>query len=165
MRTQAIDNFCSWLDQTPLSQAIQITPWVIPAVQTVHILAIAAVMSSVLMIDLRLLGVLGREQPLARVSARFRPVIWWALPILLATGMVLVISEPIRSLANSVFQLKMALLVAAILATLCYEVPLGRDPSFWELTGGRRGAVKMLAVLSLLLWVGIVFSGRWIAYV
>ena len=47
MRTQAIDNFCSWLDQTPLSQAIQSTPWVIPAVQTVHILAIAAVMSSV----------------------------------------------------------------------------------------------------------------------
>ena len=164
MRTKAIVDFCSWLDQTPLSQAIQSTPWVIPAVQTVHILAIAAVMSSVLMIDLRLLGVLGRDQPLARVSARFRPVIWWALPILLATGIVLVISEPIRSLANSVFQLKMALLVAAILATLGYEVPLGRDPSFWDRTGGRRGAVKVLAILSLLLWTGIVFSGRWIAY-
>ena len=57
MRTQALDRFCSWLEQTPLSQAIQSAGWVVPTVQTIHILAIAAVLSSVLMLDLRLLGV------------------------------------------------------------------------------------------------------------
>jgi len=45
-----------------------------------------AVLSSVLMLDLRLLGIVGRDQPLARVTHRFRPVIWWTLPILLVTG-------------------------------------------------------------------------------
>src|SRR5438477_11750559 len=114
MRTQALDRFCSWLEQTPLSQAIQTTSWVVPAVQTIHILAIAAVMSSVLMLDLRLLGVVGTDQPLARATSRFRPVIWWTLPILLATGVVMIIGEPARSLANSVFQLEMLLLLAAI---------------------------------------------------
>jgi hypothetical protein len=164
MRTQALDNLCSWLEQTLLSQTMQTTSWIVPAVQTVHILAIAAVMSSVLMIDLRLLGILGRDQPLARVSERFLPVIWWTLPILLATGILMIIGEPVRSLESPVFQLKMALLVAAMIVTLSYQVPLGRDPSFWDFSIGRRGGAGIIAVLSLLLWTGIVFAGRWIAY-
>ena len=164
MRTQALDKFCSWLEQTPLSQAIQGASWVVPSVQTVHILAIAAVMSSVLMIDLRLAGVVWRDQPVSRVYGRFRPMVWWALPVLLATGSVMIIGEPARSLANSVFQLKMALLVAAIIVTLSHQVPLGRNPAFWELSAGRRGAAQVVATLSLALWAGIVFAGRWIAY-
>lgn len=164
MRTQALTEFCTWLEQTPLSLTIQNTAWVTPAVQTIHILAIAAVMSSILMVDLRLLGVRGGDQTLARVYGRFRPVIWWTLPVLLATGIFLIIGEPIRSLLNPVFQLKMLMLIAAIVVTLSFQVPLGKDPAYWELTSGRRSAVKIIAVLSLLLWVSIVFAGRWIAY-
>src|SRR5467141_1727408 len=147
MRTRALLDFCSWLEQTPLSQTIQSTGWIVPAVQTVHILSIAAVLSSVLMIDLRLMGFLGRDQPLARVSERFLPVIWWTLPVLLATGSVMIIGEPARSLANPVFQLKMALLVAAI-----------------AVTAALHKESRIIAILSLSLWVGIVFAGRWIAY-
>ena len=164
MRTRALDNFCSWLERTSISQTIQTVDWIVPAVQTVHILAVAAVVSSVLMVDLRLIGISGRDQLLARVSERFRPVIWWTLPILLATGIIMIIGEPVRSLTNPVFQLKMALLVAAIIATLSYQVPLGRDPSFWHHSSTRRGTARIIAVLSLLLWTGIVFAGRWIAY-
>jgi len=147
MRTQSLDRFCSWLEQTSLSQAIQSTGWVVPAVQTIHILAIAVVLSAVLMLNLRLLGIVGSDQPLARVTSRFRPVIWWTLPILLATGVVMIIGEPARSLANSVFQLKMLLLLAAIAVTASFH---------------RHS--RILALLSLSLWVGIVFAGRWIAY-
>ena len=83
---QWLNSVCEWIDATPMSQAIQVTPWIIPAVQTVHILAIAALMGSMVMINLRLVGWVGRDQPLARVSARFIPVMWWALPVLLASG-------------------------------------------------------------------------------
>jgi hypothetical protein len=164
MRTQALHNFCSWLEETPVSLAIQTTPWIVPTVQTVHILAIAAVMSSILMIDLRLIGILGRDQPLSRVSARFLPFVWGALPILLVSGIVVIIGEPGRTLENPIFQMKMGLLVAAIIVTLGYQVSLRKDAAFWDLSSGRRGAVKTVAVLSLLLWAGIVFAGRWIAY-
>ena len=147
-----------------MSQTIQTVNWIVPAVQTVHILAIAAVMGSVLMINLRLIGAVGRDQPLPRFSERFLPVIWRALPILLATGIIMIVGEPVRSLENPVFQLKMCLLIAAIVVTLGYQVPLRRNPSFWELTKGRRGVSLLIALLSLALWVGIVFAGRWIAY-
>ena len=57
MQPQALLKFCAWIETTPLSQAIQTHSWVVPTVQTIHILGIAAVMAAVLMIDLRLIGV------------------------------------------------------------------------------------------------------------
>jgi hypothetical protein len=164
MRTPALDHFCAWLEQTQLSQAMQVHTWIVPAVQTVHILAIAAVMSSVLMLNLRLLGIAGADQPLAGVSARFRPVIWWTLPILLVSGSMLIVGEPVRSLENAFFQIKMLLLITVIIVTLGYQAPLNKDAGYWEASDARRGAIKLIAIFSLLLWVGIVCAGRWIAY-
>lgn len=161
---RSIHHFCAWLQGTPISLMIQRTEWVVPLVQTIHILSIAAVVSAALMIDLRLLGALGREQSVARVSRRFRPMIWRALPILLLTGLVLIVGEPSRSLENPVFGLKMALLAAAIAVTLAQQLPLRRDPAYWDRPGTRRGAVRLISALSLLSWSGIVFAGRWIAY-
>jgi hypothetical protein len=147
-----------------VSQSIQTIEWIIPAVQTVHILCVATVLTSVLMIDLRLLGFRRREQPVAAVTARFLPFIWWPLPILLATGAVLITAEPARSLQNPVFLLKMGLLLAAAGVTLACQIPLRHNPAYWELSAGRRRAARLIAAASLPLWVGIVFAGRWIAY-
>lgn len=164
MRTKAILDFCAWIEQTRFSNFVQTTPTVVPAVQTIHILAIAAVLASAMMINLRLLGIVGRSEPLINVSNRFRPVIWWALPILLITGMVMIAGEPARSLANAVFQLKMLFLISAIGVTLLLLTPLGKHPAFWEGSGARRGTAKLGAIVSVLLWIGIVCAGRWIAY-
>jgi hypothetical protein len=93
---KAINAICVWIDQTPLSQWMQVTNWVVPTVQTVHILAIAVVASSVLMIDLRLIGMFWADRPLKDVSSRFLPPVWWSLPVLLVTGAIMIISEPAR---------------------------------------------------------------------
>ncbi|MDB5863227.1 MAG: hypothetical protein JWO70_1033 [Betaproteobacteria bacterium] len=165
MRTKTLDQLCAWLERTPMNEAIQTVHWIVPAVQTVHILAIAAVMSSMLMINLRLVGAIGRDQPLRPYSARFLPVIWWALPVLLATGIVMIVGEPVRSLENTVFQVKMLLVISAMAITLLYQVPLNREPAYWTLTGVRRAASVALALVSMTIWIAIVFAGRWIAYI
>ena len=160
----ALDSFCGWLQQTAASQAIQTTDWAVPAVQTVHILLVAAVATSALMLDMRLLGIGARDQALAVMWRRYVPFIWWSLPFLLATGAILIVAEPARALQSPVFLLKMILLLAAVVITLICQVPLRKDPSYWESTGARRRTAKLVALTSLPLWIAIIFAGRWIAY-
>jgi hypothetical protein len=155
--------FCVWLDQTPASQVVQTHAWIVPTVQTIHILAIAVVTTSALMIDLRLVGIIGRDQPIERVSSRFFPLIWSVVLVLLATGIVMIVGEPARSLRNPIFQLKMVLLIAALTVTFILQ-RLSHNKAFSDLTKGPPLAAQIMAVVSVLLWAGIIFSGRWIAY-
>ena len=160
---KSIDALCWWIEHTPLSQTIQRVDWIVPAVQTVHILAITVVAASALMIDLRLIGAFSTDRPLRDVSARFLPLVWWPLLVLLLTGAIMITGEPARSLKNPAFQLKMALLVTALIVTALYQVLQRRDPDFGS-PGCRRAAATSIATLSMMLWAGIIFAGRWIAY-
>jgi uncharacterized membrane protein SirB2 len=156
-----IQSFCDWLSNTSVSLRIQTVMWIIPAVQTIHILCVAIVMSSMAMLDLRLIGVAGKRQAVSRMVSRFVPWVWGALPILLTTGIILIIGEPSRELLNPYFRAKMTMLAIVILITFLVQHQNKKDASFWE---SRRTAAAFAGLASLLLWVGIVTCGRWIAY-
>lgn len=160
---KSIDALCWWIEHTPLSQTIQSVDWIVPTVQTIHILAITVVAASALMIDLRLIGVFSADRPLREVSARFVPLVWWPLLLLLLTGAIMIIGEPARSLKNPAFGLKMTLLVTALIVTALFQFLLRRDPDFGS-PGSRRAVPTSIATVSLMLWAGIIFAGRWIAY-
>ena len=160
----ALSEFSKWLAATPLSHIIQTTKWVIPALQTIHILSVAVVFSSAVLVDLRLWRLLNRDVPLPEVARRFLPAIWPVLLVLLITGSLLIIGEPKRSLLNSAFYLKMALLAVAIVLTAWLQWSLSSSPNFWDKDRGRRMAGQLAATLSILVWCGILFAGRWIAY-
>jgi len=160
----SLEAFANWLSQTPASQVVQNVSWIIPSVQSIHIMCISIVMSAVVMVDLRLLGVIGRDQPTAAYTSRFLSWVWPTLALLLLSGSILITGEPGRSLLNPAFQTKMVLLVLAMITTFVLQRPTFKDPAFWELTRGHRMSARVLAVISLVLWVGIVFAGRWIAY-
>ena len=160
----AINTLCVWIDATPLSQWMQVTNWVVPTVQTIHILAVAVVASSALMIDLRLIGVFWADRPMRDVSSRFLLLVWWPLCLLLSTGAIMIIGEPARSLKNPAFQLKMTLLVAALIVTGLFQFLRARHTAFGDLKSGPRATAVGLALVSMLLWSAIIFAGRWIAY-
>jgi hypothetical protein len=152
-----------WLASTPASAGIQRALWLIPLLQSVHILAIAMVLSSVAMIDLRILGV-GRSQTMAQTARRFVPWLWTGLVVLAATGLALIVGEPKRSLPNSAFQLKMILLALAIALTLVFQLSLRRTTTFWEEKRPGRTVTVVLAIATFVLWCAIAVAGRWIAY-
>lgn len=156
-----IPAFCNWLSNTALSGAIQNYSWVIPSVQTIHILAIATVMASVVMLDFRLLGVTGRTQTVPEVAQRFLPWVWGAVAVLLVSGSLLIIGEPPRELESPVFWVKMSLLVCVLILTGAFQLSVRRREHFWE---KRRALSFLTAVVSLTLWVAILAAGRWIAY-
>jgi hypothetical protein len=163
--TYSVQAFSDWLAGTPLSMQIKTVDWIIPTVQTIHILSISMVMSATAMVDLRVLGLLSRMQPLAAVSCRFVPWIWWTVIVLLLSGSTLIIGEPGRSLRNPAFILKMSMLAAVLVLTLIFQRGLRHNDRFWENSPGRRIGGRLIAALSLVIWVGIVFAGRWIAYI
>ena len=155
---------CDWLAGTSLSHTIQAIDWVIPAVQTVHILCVGVLFSSAVLVDLRLLGLLGKRLPLYDVAQRHFPIIWPVLIVLLITGSILIIGEPRRSLGNFTFYLKMALLAVAIVVTIALQKSISRSPHLWDRNPGRRRVGRIGACFSMLVWCGILFAGRWIAY-
>ena len=156
--------FCDWLANTPFSMLLQNVSWIIPAVQCVHIVCISIVMGSVGLIDLRLLGITGHSQSISNLTGRLLPAVWYSLVVLLITGALLAIAEPVRSLTNPAFQAKMLMIIIVGTLTLFFQKMVRGDVACWELTPTRRTTAKLTAVVSLLLWVGIVFAGRWIAY-
>ena len=157
--------FGEWLATTSMSETIQNVSWIIPTVQTIHIVCVAIVISATFLVDLRILGIFSRSQPLAALSHRFLTWIWWALIVLLFTGSLLIVGEPSRSLLNPAFFAKMIMLVIVASLTAVLQRPLTADAGYWEASGGRVITSKGIAVVSLVLWSCIVFAGRWIAYV
>jgi hypothetical protein len=121
------------------------------------------VFSSAVLVDLRIFRLFERDEPLREVTRRFLPPIWPVLLILLVTGSLLIIGEPRRSLVNTTFYLKMALLLAAILLTAALQRMVLASPGVFE-NRSRQLAGRALATVSILVWCGILFAGRWIAY-
>jgi hypothetical protein len=156
-----VPEFCDWLSHTAASNAISTDPWVIPAVQTVHILAVTVVMAPMMMLDLRMIGVAGRRRSIAEMADRLIPPIWIALIVLLTTGIILTIGEPARELTSNAFRLKMVLVISVSLLTFFAQRKIQGNATFWE---ERRGAAIAIGATSLLMWLTIATAGRWIAY-
>lgn len=153
-----LQQFSDALSSTGFSQSIQMASWAIPAIQTVHILALSLVMAAALVLALRVMGNGLVEEPLPRLAARFTRLIWWLLLVLFASGALLISAEPHRTLTNPVFYTKMVLLVAVSLLTLWLAAVAKRDPARPPIV------LRLAAVASLLMWTGIIFAGRLIAY-
>src|SRR5215831_1690229 len=143
----ALSELSKWLAATSLSHTIQTAGWIIPTLQTIHILCVAVVFSAAVLVDFRIYRLFERELPLPDVSRRFLRTIWPVLLILLVTGSLLIIGEPRRSLLNSTFYLKMALLAVAVLLTLALQWSLRAEPEFWERDRRRRIAGRLAATV------------------
>jgi len=159
--------FAQWLSGTPVSLGIHELDWLVPLVQTIHILAIAMVVSSVFMIDLRLLHIVGSES-IPETASRFLPWIWIGLLLLGISGITLIVAEPQRALPNPAFQLKMLLLTLAVTFIAAFQISLGPRSKLWSQADQSRPAIKFIvaafAVFVFMLCCAIAFAGRLIAY-
>jgi hypothetical protein len=154
-----------WIEATALSRYVAENEWVVPSVQTIHILAIAAVCATALILHGRVLGLIERDVPVVRLAQKLLPIIWWAMPVLLITGILMIVGEPARALKNWIFQLKLVLIVAALGLTLVFQIRVQRHADYYvDGTSSLRRERLLIALPSLLLWLSVIFAGRWIAY-
>ncbi len=140
--------FAGWLAQTSASVWIASHEWVIPTIQSIHIAAIGVALASAFLIGFRVLGWTWSDQTLEETRARFWPWLAGALAVLLATGALMVVGEPARELLAFSFWLKMCLVVA------------GTALTWWA----GRGGARAVTVVTLIVWIAVIFLGRLIAY-
>lgn len=165
LEDDVLQQFAEWLSLTSVSVWIQTHySWVIPTIQSVHIVAIGIVVASVLMINLRILGWAGLDQSLRQTSDRFGPWLSTALLVLLVTGALMVVGEPLRELLSFSFWLKMGLVALGSTLAVLFRITLRNNGLHWEQTRVKQRGVKSMAILTLFIWVCVIILGRLIAY-
>jgi uncharacterized membrane protein len=160
-----LNEFAVWLSGTVPSMFIQThEAWMIPVIQSLHIIGIGIAVGSALMMTLRVLGWAAADQPLLAVQRRFGPWLTGALCLLLASGSLLVIAEPVRELVTFSFWLKMACVAVLTALAVAFQLSVRRAEQRWEQILVRRTGVRLAALLVLVLLGCIIMLGRFIAY-
>ncbi len=164
LRTTPLTEISLGIQKTWMSKMIDEHFWVIPIIQTIHILAIGAVFGAVVMTNLRIFQMAGRSRTMSETVRRFLPWIWWGLLVLLLTGIGMTIGEPVRELTNPVFWIKMVMIVIGCLISLWFQGSVHRNVALWELTHSGRVFIRIGSGAVIALWCLIMLAGRWIAY-
>ena len=149
-----------WCENAGVGQAIRVSDWLFPVIEGVHLLGLCVIGGAILVVDMRLLGLGLRRQPIAQLARDSRPFLLGSLAVMLVTGLLLFSSEAVKCYYSFAFWFKMTSLALAIIFTFTVRqrVTLADE--------GRIGPIKtrIVALVSLALWSGVGWGGRWIGF-
>jgi hypothetical protein len=157
-----IESMLKWFENTALSTAIREGGLPYPIIGGVHLLAIALFGGMLLATDLRLLGWMMRHRPFSDLWYQFRPWKRLGFVIVVATGLLLAWAEPVRLYRSPSFWIKISLFALVGVHAMFFRPRVYGHPE--NLDRVVTSEAKMAAVLSLMLWAGLVLSGRLIAF-
>jgi hypothetical protein len=156
-------HWANWIASTKLSGWLQSEAWVVPTSQSIHIVSVSVVFCCAVLISLRLLGLSASGRSVSQLVDTLMPWMYRALAVLLLTGLVQIVAEPVRQFVTPVFWWKMLLIIGVLVLTVSFARAVRRNAAAWD-TQARPGGAKWFSLISLGLWVGIIFCGRFIGY-
>ena len=159
-----LHDFFQWLDDTTLSTQLLESLFVWPLLEAIHTITIAVFVGTIVMVDLRLLGVLFRSVPVSEMDRKVLPWTVTGFAVMIITGLLLFYAKPVVYYHSIFFRVKMLMLGAAIVNILIFHFRVQRDLDKWDTAPAPPMSARISAVLSLTLWIGIVMTGRMIAY-
>jgi hypothetical protein len=155
-------DFIAYFENSALADNIRENDLLFPVIESVHVLAICLVVGSILVVDLRLLGLASTRWPVSTRS--ILPLTWAAFVVAVASGGLMFISNATKYLGNGFFVAKMILIGVAGLNMLVFHFVGARDLPKWDNESRPPFSARLAGGLSLLLWVGVVACGRWIGF-
>jgi len=152
--------FFQWCYDTPVGDTIRNSSWLFPVFEAVHLLGLALIAGAVLVVEMRLLGAGLSRQPVERIASSAQPWLIGGLAVMFATGIPLFMSESIKAYYSFAFWVKMSCLFLVLL----YTFTLRRRVTRTEIASERPLPARFAALLSLVLWFGVAWGGRWIGF-
>lgn len=159
-----IGQFLSWLENSPPAAAIAASDWAFPIIEAIHVIALALVIGTVCIVDLRLLGWASTQRPYAEVARETLPVTWLAFVVAATTGTLMFVSKATAYAGNGAFRVKAILLLFVGLNMLIFELATARRSEQWDCARPIPWSGKLAGALSLLFWISIVFFGRRVGF-
>jgi len=157
--------FAEWIASTQLSHALQEqSAWLVPTSQSIHIISVGVLLTSALLISLRILRVTNTGRSVSQLTQTLVPWMWGALGVLLLTGTLQTITEPVRQFVTPVFWAKMVMIVAVMAMTAVFTSKVRKNAAAWDAPGSGPSGARRFAIVSAVLWVAIVVCGRFIGY-
>ena len=156
--------FLKALEASGLATKIRDSLWLFPLIESTHVFGLTLVFGTIAIIDLRLLGLASTQRPFQRMASDILKWTWGAFALTALTGSLMFITNAGRVLSQFLFRTKMLLLVLTGINMLVFEVTAGRTIHRWDKAPSAPGAGKAVAVLSLTMWIGIIFMGRLIGF-
>jgi hypothetical protein len=157
-------DFIAYFEDSAVADAIRENDVLFPTIESVHVVAICLVVGSILVLDLRLLGIASLQRPVSRLTAAILPVTWGAFTVAATSGFLLFISNATKYLANGYFVAKMFLICAAGLNMIVFRWIGARGLPYWEKDTPPPLRARLAGALSILLWIAVVACGRWIGF-
>jgi hypothetical protein len=156
---------CKWLQHTSVGVAVSESLWLFPLIETIHIWGIILLVGTTGVLDLRLLGLVLTKQRVSELHGWLIRWTWTGFAVMFTTGGLMFMSEAAKMYVNEAFQLKMSLILVAGLNALVFEFTAFRHIANWDDARVAPISGKIAACVSLVVWVGVIAAGRWIAYV
>jgi hypothetical protein len=152
--------FFEWCENSAIGEMIRNSNWLFPVIESFHLLGLAVIGGAVLVVDMRLLGLGLRRQPVAQLASDAQRWLIASLSVMLVSGAMLFTSEATKCYYHAAFWTKMTCLFLAILFTFTVKryVTMADEASlrpFWS---------RIVAVVSVALWSGVGIGGRWIGF-
>jgi cytochrome c556 len=156
--------FLKSLEDSGLAVSLRASLYYFPFLESIHVMALAVVFGTILVVDLRALGVASTRRPFSRLSAELLRLTWCAFAVSALTGALMFVTNARVYAHNTSFQIKMALLGLAGLNMALFHLTAGRSVARWDQAPAAPRIGRISAALSLLLWVGIIGAGRVIGF-
>jgi uncharacterized membrane protein len=161
---QTITAFLEWLQATSWAVFIHKRAWAFTTVEVVHVFAISLVIGTISIVDLRLLGLASTKRPVAELSRQILPFTWAAFVLAVIAGLLLFISRATEYFVNTVFWIKMALIVVAGINMMIFEFITVRGVKEWNLNPTPPPPARLAGGISIACWVLVIVFGRLIAF-
>jgi len=136
----------------------------VPIVEAIHVMAIAVVFGTILVVDLRLLGLRDTKRPYTQVSRELLGWTWGAFVVAAVTGAMMFAANAMTYYENTPFRLKLLAIAAAGLNMLVFHFVTGRNVDDWDTERAAPAGGRVAGALSILIWTAVIVLGRWIGF-